>query len=351
MFASKSFLETPEDISQRHLERCLRLFLSADIVGSTAYKNKRPVEGISGKSSRRVQPWLETFNRFFEDLPFAYRNLYQGNDSSENLAAPRFWKTLGDEIVFETVLGSRTEAATHLMRFCETLQGYRSILQEADEDLDIKGTAWLAGFPVGNSVVYLSDAGSEDEWEDFIGPSMDIGFRLKDFANPRRIAVSVELAYMLASGEGQMDSGDCDLPLHLADAHSLKGVIQNVPYPAFWLECDSKTEADELIDLEKPLRATAGRAATKIFCEKFILRHSPPLFLPFIAGDPGFSNLPPGYDEDFAKISKVWEDRYASKSEPELDPQGDDETAGESNDRLWEIFREVFGETKHPNSD
>lgn len=344
-------MSDPEESRNRHLNRCLRLFLSADIVGSTAYKNKRPSLSEAETGSRRVQPWLETFNRFFEDFPYAYRNRYLGNKSVDGLAAPRLWKTLGDEIVFETILDFRVQAADHLKRFRETLQGYRQILQEADKKLDIKGTAWLAGFPVGNSVVYLSDADSKDEWEDFIGPSMDIGFRLKDFANPRRIAISIELAYLLAAGSGDSESLDCDLPLHLADANTLKGVIQNVPYPAFWTDCDSLEADDELISLEKPLRATSNRAGTRAYGEKFILKHSPPLFLPFIGGDPDFSSLPPGYDDDLDEISKVWDDHYASKSEPAPDLAGDDVPMVESNERLWEIFREVFGDSLPPKPD
>lgn len=336
-------MSSSDESHDRHLKRCLRLFLSADIAGSTAYKNKDPNEGGVGKSARRVQPWLETFNRFFEDLPLTYRNLYQDSGSAIGLAVPRLWKTLGDEIVFETVLNTRAEAATHLRRFRETLLGYRPILKKADNNLDIKGTAWLAGFPVGNSVVYLKDAGSGIEWEDFIGPSMDIGFRLKDFANPRRIAVSVEFAYLLASGEGDSKSRECDLPLHLADAHSLKGVIQNVPYPAFWIECDSPDSTDDLVELEKPLRGTAEREATKAFSERFILSHSPPLFLPFIVGDPGFSDHPPGYDADMAEISNAWADHYATKSEPAFEPRIDDEPTQTSTEEIRELLGQSFG--------
>jgi hypothetical protein len=298
-----------------------------------------------------VQPWLETFNRFFEDLPYAFRKRYQNSGAPAVLTAPRLWKTLGDEVVFETVLGSRAEAATHLEHFRETLIDYRTFLKEADGNLDIKGTAWLSGFPVGNSVVYLTDPVSGDKWEDYIGPSMDIGFRLKDFANPRRIAVSVELAYLLSAGEGASGSTDCDLPLHLADAHTLKGVIQNHPYPAFWLECDSPEADDELLALERPLRATADRAATMAFCERFISQHSPPLFLPFIDGDPEFSALPEDYNGDYAEISDAWAEHYAGKTEPAADSALDEQAIEENTDRFRALLKELLGALDSPKSD
>lgn len=308
-------MKRPEDSLEDRLKPRLRLFLSADIVGSTAYKNQ-PISNPDQKAPpHRVQPWLKTFNRFYEDLPRSFNRRYQPPHEVDGLKVPRLWKTLGDEIVFETELAKRAEAEMHLTRFCETVEQYRAVLVDADPSLSLKGTAWVAGFPVGNSMVKLTDAHTQDTWEDFIGPSMDIGFRLKDFASPRRIAISIELAYVLASGQGQGDDG---FRLYLADAIPLKGVINRKPYPAFWIESKGAGDDADLDGLEQPLRSPAPNSAIHAFCQRFIEKHSPPLFHPFIEGDPCFCRKPDGYQGDHDDISATWRD-FTSAVEPPSD--------------------------------
>lgn len=303
----------------------MRLFLSADIVGSTAYKNKRQQD--DGKPSPRskprvvqrpkpgVQPWLETFNSFYEDLPRSLNSRYRPSKDNRGPTPPTLWKTLGDEVVFVTELSDRTHANVHIRHFRSTLRAYRKVLERADDKLNIKGTAWLAGFPVGNSKMTLTDSASGRQWPDFIGPSMDIGFRLKDFAGPRRIAVSVELAYLLAIGD---DGANRSLRLHLADAVPLKGVIGHKPYPAFWIDAGDSGRVDDLVKLERPLRRPAPWPDVRAYCKEFILAHSPPLFLPFIEGDPSFNEKPPGYERDLHAIGMIWS-QIASSREPAHD--------------------------------
>lgn len=172
-------------------------------------------------------------------------------------------------------------------------------------------------------------------WDDFIGPSMDIGFRLKDFASPRRIAVSIELAYLLASAKDHDDDGDFEL--HLADAIPLKGVINRKPYPAFWIESKGSGEDDDLASLERPLRSPARRHEIRAYCQAFIRMHSPPLFLPFIEKDPDFCTKPDGYASDLEDISKTWRE-FTSGEEPKSDQDaGPPQPINERLDELDEL--------------
>lgn len=327
-------METPEDISQRHLERCLRLFLSVDIVGSTAFKHRSSQR--DGKGPRAVQPWLEVFQGFFKDVPYLLRGRYPAQAEGEP-GSPVLWKTLGDEIVFETPLERRADAEIHLRRFREMILEYRETIQKADPRLDVKGTAWLVGFPVCNSVMFLSDG--KDEWKDYIGPSMDIGFRLKDFASPGRIAVSVELAYLIASVP-ESELIVFPIELHLADAHPLKGVIEDKPYPAFWIDCTSGS-GDELAKLEKPLRIAVDLDDVLAFCKAFIEKHTPPLFLPFIADDTTFQTLPLDYDYDYQKISEMWETYYADPDQPAVEAEPAQDSAEGIKNAFGIRFRKV----------
>ena len=293
--------------ADRHLYKRLRLFQSVDLVGSTAYKNR---------ASGEVQPWLKVFYEFFRDFPILLGKKYEGS----NLETPRLWKTLGDEIVFVVELKMQIDAAEHLRRFRDALRAYRDTLHQADRLLDLKGTAWVAGFPVGNSIVYLPGGGGscEDEVEDFIGPSMDIGFRLKDVASPRRIAVSLELAHVLSKKLPEA------LSLYIGESVALKGVIGGRPYPVFWVNM-YEPNSEELEILEDRLRESEPSPVVASyahdFCEIFIRKNGAPFFVPFIESDPDYNDEPPDFPVQFENMAKMWGELYRNDDEPA--PEGE----------------------------
>ena len=67
-------------------------------------------------------------------------------------------------------------------------------------------------------------AGNErgDITRDFVGPSIDTGFRLSDWARPRRLILSADLAFLLTSSYATSDE---PLPLHFSGAQKLRGVV------------------------------------------------------------------------------------------------------------------------------
>ena len=145
---------------------------------------------------------------------------------------------------------------------------------KASWKLKLKGSAWTAEFPVGNAIVPLNDG------VDYIGPSMDTGFRLSRVSTPRKFAVSAELAMLIL---GLPRSVSVEVPLHYDGRCQLKGVMEKEGYPFLWIDLHhpkrSNLEAaeDDLLG-----GGPAGPAKLKRFCKQYILQHGEPRFLPFI---------------------------------------------------------------------
>ena len=76
-------------------------------------------------------------------------------------------------------------------------------------------------------------AGVRNDNRDYIGPLVDMGFRLKEYASSRKLVISADLAYlMLVSGLGG------DMALFYEGEFPLKGVLRGKPYPVIWIDCD-----------------------------------------------------------------------------------------------------------------
>src|SRR3546814_20697194 len=80
---------------------------------------------------------------------------------------------------------------------------------------------------------------------DFIGPDLDLGFRLSKFARPARLLLSLDLVEMLLAADNR-----ADVVLYLVGREELQGVMFGSPYPIIWMH-----EAGEGFDF------TLGRAS------------------------------------------------------------------------------------------
>lgn len=229
----------------------LKIFLSADIVGSTAYKQKIP------KTSDETNNWSYYIRQFYKRISngfIANYGRFQVHrdflDQNERIFGPppRFWKTVGDEILFWKELTAEDQIWMTLRTWLDTIADVREWLTAMDTGLDIKSTAWVAGFPLRNRAVtndlitspqldlkdgtfklekiraefgtaskavdqlksliilegfYRSEGAetsgqSTDSLVDFIGSGIDTGFRLAGYSSTRRMIVNVELAYLMA---------------------------------------------------------------------------------------------------------------------------------------------------------
>lgn len=226
----------------------VRLFLSVDLSGSTAFKNSE-----AGEQRERASPkWVTTFETFYRDFPAKFRTNYAStkNPQSGNDGCPSLWKAVGDELIFCGRVNNRKSIITALMSFINTLHDYRKLLSDEEIPLNLKGAGWLAAFPEPNRAVQLRNTTSgssfltasealeaqadEQPFEyDFLGKAIDTGFRIAGIAKPERFVLSVQLARLLVSGG---PGTGFDHPIRFANPTPLKGVNGGESYPVLYID-------------------------------------------------------------------------------------------------------------------
>lgn len=264
----------------------LRLFLSADLAGSTAFKQ-----------NASAVAWQLFFESFYNQLP-----AYVDQEFASDPHRLALWKTVGDEIVFSAELKSAQDAGRMMEAFRRGAARYRKEITNPPRGLDLKCAGWTAGFPLGNLEVTLQGGGG---LVDYIGPGMDIGFRLVKEASPRRLMLSVELAYILS-----LPAFD-DPEIRVGRSVDLKGVGKGHRYPALWLDCFSSGPCegwDQLELDEEALRGFPRQPAMKeklhAFCRSWLETMGDPFMLPFIEMDPFLNIFPDLYEERKANLRK-----------------------------------------------
>lgn len=266
----------------------LRLFFSADVVGSTAFKQKP--EGETNGSGGVDPAWFGMVLSFYHQAEKAFaqnwekyeRQFSEDNDESSWFGdAPEVWKTVGDEVLFTKIVTHPMQAVMALHAWCQTLDDLRVQLR-SKFGLDVKSCVWLADFPLRNQEVVLghTKAGDDDDYtvlnrnglaafysderasqnmlRDFIGPAIDTGFRLGSFASPRKLIISLELAHLLSieqayaeSNPGWHSKGPSEIRkfvFRYDGKHALKGVLGGHPYPVFWIDLDTESALNRAED-------------------------------------------------------------------------------------------------------
>lgn len=252
----------------------IRLFLSVDLVGSTAYK-----AGDGGDMDEAVQSpfpiWVDRIGHFYREFPKQLSREFERRAEVDHPASrdhiPNVWKTIGDEIIFCVRLQSTEHLALCVDAFLRTLQQYGDDLERSDVPLDVKGAAWVAAFPAPNITVPVSDIYSapaetalglqtDEELEalaekepyryDFLGKDIDTGFRIAKHSGADRLALSVELAYLLAA---ICANGKQKLHFSYSGRDTMKGVIGGRPYPVVWIDTERKHSRREVRALERAM--------------------------------------------------------------------------------------------------
>lgn len=360
--------ETPtvDDLSplSNALKPRLKLFLSVDLVGSTAFKQSQIVEFHTRKESEEPPPlgpaWFKSILSFFNDFEeqfLAQWRAYNAKDQDIRLRAPtpELWKSNGDELLYTFELTGSWQASAVIELWLKTLEGYRQSLKIAMPQLDIKSVAWLAGFPKMNSEVVLRTRvdevlpGKPNEstrnlqllnlWyeqrahgdggftKDYIGPSIDIGFRLGSFATPRKLVLSVELAMMLCRVSLPINN-ITDFRIFFDGMHELKGVVGGKPYPIFWIRVAATSKIEEHYDQLAGLHP-AAKEIVGTYCEEYIVANRKFLLKPFIIGcnETTFCNPPEGYLDEL----REWQSKLpkeAARDATETESLGTEQNKG-----------------------
>lgn len=298
-----------------------RLFASVDISGSTAYK------GMSGPSANgrglTNSAWVHVFNDFFSNFPQKLKAEFERLPKAvlgdtRPADALKVWKFVGDEILLVAEVKDHSEVACHLIALKNAVAEYERELQKF-QTLSLKATAWGAGFPVTNVEVEVAADGGP-RIRDYLGPSIDLGFRLCRFADGRRIPISADLAYLLLKDRANSHRNKL---LHFAYSgrEMLKGVGGGSPYPLIWID-----RMDGEPDLEDKLwkrTITCDTTTLLEFVEDFYERNKSFWRRPFIEGDsaPELRRVPPELEEVRRKlrnddVERGYEESVVAADEP-----------------------------------
>jgi hypothetical protein len=229
------------------------LFLSADLVGSTSYK-------------QREEGWQKIFLQFYREFPQQLNTENREHEAKYGSRAEfTLWKAIGDELIFRVDVTKEADVSTALRIWLSALRAYESDSLE-EVQLALKGAAFIATFPGPDSessiprnpetetsdepVVILNDkalAGKRAHTKylfDYFGPSIDTGFRIAGLASKRYFTMTIEVAWALArAAHAQEASATTDTPHHANDVvfrgrEPLKGVWNGQEYPVFAIDRD-----------------------------------------------------------------------------------------------------------------
>lgn len=210
------------------------IFFSFDLVNSTIYKNKQQEE------------WPAVFTQFFQVIIEEMKSRFQGI---------KVWKYIGDEILFFKPLNSRDELFEALpcafQALNHTLENLQKAFPSIFKPLSLKGTIWFApvmfiegqellGLKMGKMKNIAFEIISENDASliDFMGPDIDIGFRISKYTEKGKLVISADLAYMLftADSPGLLEKKKKNLVsnLKIVSYEDLKGIWDDRFYPVIW---------------------------------------------------------------------------------------------------------------------
>ena len=320
---------------------------------------------------------ISNFFEQFNSILYEENGLYQAAEAEtlgdHDPRMPELWKINGDELLYTVEIGLGIQVVGAVMCFLRAVRKYRAEQEKNPTNMDVKATIWGAGFPILNSEVAVRTKAPTDEdlsdhsrltnyellekWHlgqrkdivrDFLGPSIDTGFRLTALATPRKMVLSLEVAYILAhviSGKPEFDE---QLSLHYDKSVPLRGVLNGKPYPVFWL--DTMLD-DKLIKSEDGITGRQPLVAEQIvkFTGQFFDRNDRYLFRPFILNEKieALSIKPAHYDEHLARLKKIREleiERLSLEKESQVstdvpDLNQEDATSDEVLESVRELVR------------
>ncbi len=200
------------------------MFLSADIVEATKFK-----ESVQGPGESPA--WFDAFEAFFRELPLVLMGqVATAFAEVETLPNIGVWKVFGDELIFRVEPRSADEALRLTEAFYRSLVAYGSRFFERWQ-LRIRGCCWAARSPGHNIEFQIPEmaggnGAADSTYTDYLGPDVDLGFRLAHHAGRGQLIVSLNLAEALAALPAQRD-----VRFHHLGQAVLKGVFHGRPYP------------------------------------------------------------------------------------------------------------------------
>ncbi len=194
------------------------IFMSVDIADSTRFKEK--VHSLDDDPL-----WLEAFETFFKEVPLVLMGQFATAFAiTDDLPDISVWKVIGDEILFRAQARSAEEALLITEAFYRTIVMYDARFFER-WPLRIRGCCWAARFPGRNIEIKIPEMAGVG-YVDYLGPDVDLGFRLITQVDRGQVILSLNLAEALASLPERRG-----MQFHYVDRKVLKGVFVGRPYP------------------------------------------------------------------------------------------------------------------------
>lgn len=229
------------------------LFLSVDVVGSTAYKVRAAQEG---------RDWVAAFSALFMELPLVYvGEIAHVFDADDEVPLFGVWKVMGDEMLLIAVPRSRRELGGLLEAFAATLERVQQRFS-ADYGITLAAGAWAAEVGQRNQMIEIPEMfGGFDglPYRDFLGPDVDLGFRLRACARPAELLASPNLVETLLAVDASHG-----LHFHERDRMPLRGVAGEFPFPMPLIAVRARSSGEaqatpaDLLDRLEAFRAELG---------------------------------------------------------------------------------------------
>lgn len=180
------------------------VFLNVDIEKSTEYKYRKNPEH-----------WRELFIVFYKEFPkFLHRQF-----TDTNQAIPRYWKGLGDSQIFTCNFITAEDLQLYAVNFYRAVNEFDHYLVDMF-NTRVKASAWFASFPTLNLEIKTPNG------FDYIGPDIDIGFRVANASMGGRMVIAMDMAYELS-----LSCNPASGTFYHTSWQKLKGVFKNKPYP------------------------------------------------------------------------------------------------------------------------
>ncbi|NCF28846.1 MAG: hypothetical protein GWP69_15795 [Gammaproteobacteria bacterium] len=200
------------------------LFMSVDIVNSTAFK-----ESADQVGSGHI--WLGLFEEFFRKFPLVLMGkVALCLDEKARVPEISLWRIAGDEMVFIAKPESDQQTLFLFQALHQTFTYYHEKLKK-EHGLGLKACCWSADFPQRNISVRVPEIASrgdgiEEAYVEYLGPDVDLGFRIAKHVHGGEAIVSMKLAESLAKASDLRG-----ISFRFAGSAVLKGVNLGTPYP------------------------------------------------------------------------------------------------------------------------
>ena len=235
--------QVPDKSKIETSEKDIYLFISFDLVDSTVFKTS-----IENKDN-----WQYVILYFYEIFI---------SEMSTILDKMFVWKYIGDEIVSCAKIKNIDELYDVPRKTFELQKNITKKINEnfkLKNELNIKETLWLApvtssdtgdiqkvnSITENKSDIYrnirITLNNGKFPTDDFLGPDIDIGFRIAKYAHSNKLTLSAEYAYLiLQMATPKKSKHDEKDKIKIVSFENLKGVWDNRAYPIIWYYDDWK---------------------------------------------------------------------------------------------------------------